>query len=161
MPATGPDLLPGLHLALVLLPAAVAAGTPGGPISYSCEFKAAGGDIVGDASVELRDGKVVKVHLSDFYAGLPGNLGYTCLLEAARDDGDTKWREVEGGVEIEFANSADWGDGNSMVVRPTVKGYVFDLALTKSSGMCGAGAALPAALTIVKTSKRCLFRLQQ
>jgi hypothetical protein len=149
----------GVPFAVALLGPVAPAGPASPAVTHSCKYESRGG-ILAEASIELREGKVTKVELSDLFPGRPGELGYSCYIQTARDDGDMKWRDVEGAIEIELSNSADFGDGSFMVVRPTAKGFNFDLSRAKSSGICGAGAELPAALTIVKASKTCLFRRQ-
>src|SRR5262249_9168067 len=118
---------PLIHLALAALPQAASASPPTAPASFSCKYEAAGGDIIGEATIELRDGQITKVRFSDLFApSQPGGLGYSCLIETTPEDEMTKWRDVKGAIEVELPNAADWGDGSSMLVRTTAKGFTLD-----------------------------------
>jgi hypothetical protein len=110
---------------------------------YSCEYEVRNGSTSGSASIELRGGLIHKVSFNNFFVGLPGRLGYSCVLEVSRDDKETKWKDNGDEVEVEFPDAQQYAGGNSMTLSITADGFLIDMSNTRSSGNCGAGAELP------------------
>ena len=119
----------------------------------ACDFKLKSGCIAGDAKVTLADGKVSHLEFDIVWCGLnEGAPGYTCMIDAARNDGETKWSEA-GGATIVASPSDDPSQTDS--IKVTAGRFVsIDFSHAQSAGRCGAGAELPRALVIPERKGR-------
>ena len=126
------------------------ASTEGATQNFSCEIPKGDAGGSGEGAVEVRDGEVQSVDVQTYFPGLPGNLGYSCTLQARRGDGESSWTVDGAETTVEFI----WPDHDSIKIVPLPGGYKIDLSKTRSS-FCGAGAALPEEMTILGTGAQC------
>jgi hypothetical protein len=119
----------------------------------ACDFKLKSGCIAGDAKVTLADGQLQHLEFDVIWCGLhKGAPGYTCMIDAARGDGETKWSQ-NGGATVIATPSDDPSQPDSITV--TVGRFVsIDFSHAQSGGRCGAGAELPRALVIPEKKGR-------
>jgi hypothetical protein len=113
----------------------------------SCKFEVKSRCASGDASVTLENGVVKKFEFSDFYCGQPGNLGYSCTIDSARGDKESKWTDEGGATTIENSDPFNPDAPDNVKITPG-KFVSIDFAKAQSAGRCGAGAQLPRALVI-------------
>jgi hypothetical protein len=144
-------LSPGLLIATALLGGIAARAEE----IRACDFKLKAGCVGGEAKVTLADGKVQHLEFDIVWCGLhKGAPGYTCMIDAGRGDGESKWSE-DGGATVITGPS----DGPSLPDRIKVTAGRFvsiDFSHAQSGGRCGAGAELPRALVIPeKTGRSC------
>lgn len=142
-------LSPGLLIAAALVSGMAARADE----IRACDFKLKSGCIGGDAKVTLADGKVQHLEFDIVWCGLhKGAPGYTCMIDAARTDGESKWSE-DGGATVIAAPS----DGPSQPDRIKVTAGRFvsiDFSQAQSGGRCGAGAELPRAVVVPEKKGR-------
>jgi len=119
----------------------------------ACDFKLKSGCIGGDAKVTLADAKLQHLEFDITWCGLhKGAPGYTCMLDAARSDGGSKWSE-DGGATVITSSSDTPTQRDS--IKVTVGRFVsIDFSHAQSGGRCGAGAELPRALVIPEKKGR-------
>lgn len=119
----------------------------------ACDFKLKSGCIAGDARVTLADGKVQHLEFDIVWCGLhKGAPGYTCMIDATRNDGESKWSE-NGGATIVAGPSDDPTRPDS--IKVTAGRFVsIDFSHAQSGGRCGAGADLPRALVVPEKKGR-------
>ena len=126
---------------------------------YSCDYAIKNRGTSGSLTVELKKGVVNKVSFDNFYIGLPDKMGYSCVMEASRNDNETKWKDNNNITTVEFDDASEYEGGDYMTISPKKSGYIIDLKNTISSMKCGAGAELPKILTITKLNKKCKVKL--
>jgi hypothetical protein len=149
--------MPRLVVPVLLIAAALAGGlaTARTDDIRACDFKLKSGCIAGEAKVTLADGKVQHLEFDIVWCGLhKGAPGYTCMIDAARNDGESKW--AEDGDATVITSSSD-GPAQPDSIRVTVGRFAsIDFSHAQSGGRCGAGAELPRALVIPdKTGRPC------
>ena len=126
-----------------------------GTNSYSCEYTAPKRGSSGSVSIEVKNGSIQVLSFHNFFKGLPGNMGYSCLIETTRGDSDPIWSDKLNQVEIKYADAEDYADGDSIFLTMTTDQIILDLSKTISSGKCGAGAELPQKVTLLKSGGTC------
>jgi hypothetical protein len=142
-----------LALLLVLMPS-VRIAHAGPPETRACEFKAKAGCVSGDVSVTLADGAVAAVEITVHWCGLRGRPGYTCMINASRNEQDYTWSD-EGGATL-IANASPFNPDEPDRMKVTVGRHVsIDLEQAQSAGTCGAGAQLPRAIVIPAQRRTC------
>ena len=145
-------------VALGMIVVAASCGRPtreaAAPVVHSCKYAVAERGTSGQATVEILDGAIVRVDVTVAYAGLPDRPGYSCTLEASGGDPTTRWSRNGAVTEIAFAADPH-GPEDLVVITQGEREFVIDLSNTWSSGRCGAGAELPARLTIPRAGGTC------
>jgi hypothetical protein len=131
---------------------AAVAGSLADASVYTCSYEVKRYGMSGSASIEVRDGVIHKASVDNHFRGSPGNLGYSCYLDANRGDGETEWKESGNAIEIKFDNP-DFDD--FMTISPTADGFLIDMSNTRSGGKCGAGAELPKRLIVSRSTRKC------
>ena len=131
---------------------AAVAGSPADASVYTCSYDVKRYGTSGSARIEVRDGVIRKARFDNHFRGSPGNLGYSCYLDANRGDGETEWKETGNAIEIKFDNP-DFDD--FMTISPTADGFLIDMSNTRSGDKCGAGAELPKRLTVYRSTRKC------
>ena len=144
-------------LFLVACGSVLAVGQSEGVKEYACRYEARSGS--GEATLEIKDGVVRSVHFTGFSPGLPGNIGYTCTVDATRGDKETKWKETGRTLRIDFVDGTNNDEEDYLTIAPTADGYLLDMSATRSGSKCGAGAELPKQIRILKAAKRCRVKL--
>jgi len=120
----------------------------------ACQFEVKTRCASGDARVTLDGGAVKRVEVNVDWCGGKGQPGYSCTIDASRNDRDAKWSE-EGGATV-IANAAPFNAAQPDRVKVTVGKYVsIDLSQAQSVGRCGAGAELPRAIVIPEKKGAC------
>lgn len=119
----------------------------------ACDFKLKSGCIGGDAKVTLADGKVQHIEFDIVWCGLHKSApGYTCMIDAARSDGETKWSE-DGGAAV-ITGPSDTAAQPDRIKVTAGRFVSIDFSQAQSGGRCGAGAELPRALVIPEKKGR-------
>lgn len=141
--------------AALLVSACGAAPVPGPEtVVCSCEYAIAERGTSGAATIELQGKTITGIDVLVVYPGLPGRPGYSCTLVVTGDDPATRWSRREATTEIVFPGEPG-GPEDVVVITERGGEYVVDLVNTRSSGHCGAGAELPARLTIPRAGGTC------
>lgn len=119
----------------------------------TCDFKLKSGCIAGNAEVALAGGKVQHLEFDIVWCGLhKGAPGYTCMIDAARNDGEATWSE-DGGATLVTSPSDNPLQADA--IKVTVGRFVsIDFSHAQSGDRCGAGAELPRALVIPEKKGR-------
>jgi len=124
--------------------------------NYSCDFPEGDPGAPGGGAVEIWNGEVQSVKVETYFPGLPGNLGYRCLLHATKGDHESSWKTDGLETTVDFIGGTVCRDGDYARLAPISGGYRIDLKNTKSSSeKCGAGAALPREIVIIGTGRQC------
>ncbi len=122
------------------------------PSVYTCSYEVKRYGMSGSASIEVRDGVIQKASFDNHFRGSPGNLGYSCYVDASRDDEETEWKENGNAVEIKFDNP---DSDDVMIISRTADGFLLDMSNTRSGDKCGAEAELPKRLTVSRSTRKC------
>jgi hypothetical protein len=145
------------RLSSLIIAAALASGLAAARADEirACDFKLKSGCVAGDAKITLADGRLQHLEFDIVWCGLhKGAPGYTCMIDAARSDGESKWSDDAGATII--AGPADT-PAQPDNIKVTVGRFVsIDFSRAQSGNICGAGAELPRALVIPeKTGRPC------
>jgi hypothetical protein len=121
----------------------------------ACDFTLKSGCIAGDAKVTLTDGKLQHIEFNIVWCGLHKDApGYTCMIDAARGDDESKWSDNAGATFI--AGPADTPAQPDRIKVTAGRFVSIDFSQAQSGNICGAGAELPRALVIPeKTGRPC------
>lgn len=135
---------------------AVSAAEPAGQPSdkFSCSYDIKRRCTSGTAEVELQQGRPRRVNFENFVCGLPGAPGYTCTVESTAD-GKDKWQQTGKTTRINFHESWNPDNPDTLTVTAEPSRIVLDFADTQSLGKCGSGAELPDRVVIDPKTKRC------
>ena len=88
------------------------------------------------------------------YCGLAGKPGYSCLVELAPDDRQSKWSRAGRVVGVDNLAPRDPAQPDRIVIT-TGNSVSLDFSEAQSGSVCGAGAELPEALVIPATGGKC------
>ncbi len=126
----------------------------------ACDFKVKARCVSGDARVTLADGALKRIEVNVVWCGERGGPGYTCSIDASRNDRDSQWSDAGGATLI--ANAAPWNAAQPDRLKVTVGRTVsIDFSQAQSLGRCGAGAELPRAIVIPAKKGACRVWLGQ
>jgi hypothetical protein len=118
-----------------------------GSTIYACKYKAKKQGVSGGARIELRNGQITGVHYENFTEGEPGQPGYSCVVDASRNNKEQKWRTKKEATTIRLED-ADLYKSNSMTISKDLKGFIIDFRGAASNAACGAGSELPDAVHV-------------
>ncbi len=142
-----------MQLAVLVGATALGAGVHADEIR-ACDFKVKARCVSGDARVTLADGALKRVEVNVIWCGERGRPGYTCSIDAARNDKDSQWSD-EGGATL-IANASPFNASQPDRMKVTVgRNVSIDLGQAQSLGRCGAGAELPRAIVIPEKKGVC------
>lgn len=120
----------------------------------ACEFTVKPRCASGEARATFSAGELTKLAINVYWCGLPGKLGYSCVVEYARSDNNSSWAESGGVITIENRSPANPSLPDR--IKVTANRHIsIDLEETQSSGTCGAGAELPRAIVIPERKDTC------
>lgn len=100
-----------LFLAALLMlsaPVVMADSMPGSS-TLSCNYEFKRPATEGVAEIEVKDGRIQKISFGNFFYGAEGKLGYTCEIEGARGDGETRWVDKKGRTIVELPTPESMG----------------------------------------------------
>lgn len=124
----------------------------------ACSFEVKARCASGDARITLAEGTVKRIEVTMYWCGLTGHPGYTCTIDSTRGDSDSRWSDDAGVTLID--NRSPWTTALPDRIKVTVaQDVAIDFKETQSLGRCGAGAALPEALTIPAQKGACRVKL--
>lgn len=120
----------------------------------SCDFKVKARCASGEVRATFNGSQLTKLAVDVFSCGLPGNPGYSCVVDYSRNDKNSSWSESDGVVIIE--NRSPWNPSLPDRIKVTVGKHIsIDLEEAQSGGTCGAGAELPRAIVIPEGKSTC------
>jgi hypothetical protein len=126
----------------------------------TCDFEVKSRCASGQASVTLAGKVVKKISVDVIWCGLGGSPGYTCAIDASRDNKDSQWSD-EGQATV-IANTQPSNPAAPDRVKVTVGRFIsIDLDEAQSIGRCGAGAELPHAIVIPAKKGACRVWLRE
>src|SRR5262245_39221133 len=73
----------------------------------ACEFTVKSRCASGEALATFSGGELTKLAINVYWYGLPGKLGYSCVVEYAKNDDVSSWAESGGVITIENRSPAN------------------------------------------------------